>query len=468
MEKPMEKSEEFGKIRMMINGKWLHLDDQFIKSHPGGAVLLQYKDADATQIFHAFHEGSGRAYKQLKLLEANAASFEVNANSRTTTTTAEDSEKFDANYVMAEYNMSLEKEKQIVLEFEQLRQKIYSEGLMRPRPLFYVRKVVELFTLLAFAFWLQFMQFYVISAAILALCWQQSGWLCHEFCHHQPSKNRRFNDFGAVILGNAFQGFSRDWWKDKHNTHHAATNIIDRDGDIDLAPLLALVPADLGKYKAPIEQFMLKLILPYQHWYFTVTYFLLRISWTGQSILHAMFASDSAFKKHRQLAMAERLSLLFHWSWVMLQIWLLPNNTIRIIYFLISQLGGGFLIAHVVSYNHNSAPKFPANSRLLNNFAALHLLTTRNMRPSMFIDWFWGGLNYQIEHHLFPTMPRPNLNCCSRFVRQFCANTGLPYMVDDYTTGYLASLSLLRQVAEQAAVFQSKLHALEERDAKRA
>uniref|UniRef100_A0A183CM03 Cytochrome b5 heme-binding domain-containing protein n=1 Tax=Globodera pallida TaxID=36090 RepID=A0A183CM03_GLOPA len=177
MQKPMEKAEEFGKIRMMINGKWLHLDDQFIKSHPGGAVLLQYKDADATQIFHAFHEGSGRAYKQLKLLEANAASFEVNANSReTTTTTAEESEKFDANYVMAEYNMSLEKEKQIVLEFEQLRQKIYSEGLMRPRPLFYVRKVVELFTLLAFAFWLQFMQFYLISAAILALCWQQSGW----------------------------------------------------------------------------------------------------------------------------------------------------------------------------------------------------------------------------------------------------------------------------------------------------
>ncbi|KAL3084579.1 hypothetical protein niasHT_035653 [Heterodera trifolii] len=459
---------------MIINGKWIQLDDNFIKSHPGGAVLLQYKDADATHIFHAFHEGSVRAYKQLKMLEANAAIPGANAaNEWEQQGTVEHADKlYNSKNVMAEYSMPLEKEKQIVHEFEKLRQKIHLEGLMRPRPLFFVRKITEVFSLLAFAFWLQYMQFYMISAAFLALCWQQSGWLCHEFCHHQPTKNRRFNDYGAIVLGNALQGFSRDWWKDKHNTHHAATNIIDRDGDIDLAPLLAIVPADLGKYKAPIEQFILKLLLPYQHWYFTVTYFLLRISWTTQSILHSLVAAESAFKKHRQIAMAERLSLLFHWSWVLFQVWLLPTNTIRILYFLISQLGGGFLIALVVSYNHNSVPKYSANSRLINNFAALHLLTTRNMRPSIFIDWFWGGLNYQIEHHLFPTMPRPNLNRCSHFVREFCAKTGLPYMVDDYTTGYLASLNLLRQVADQAAesLSQSKSNGngKEKRNAKRA
>ncbi|CAK5084377.1 unnamed protein product [Meloidogyne enterolobii] len=129
----------------------------------------------------------------------------------------------------------------IVLEFEELRQKVHSEGLLIPKPLFYVRKIFEVFSLLLFAFWLQYKTFYIFSALILGLTWQQMGWLCHECCHHQPTKNRRINDFLSLFLGNFSQGFSRDWWKDKHNLHHATTNIISRDGDIDLAPLLALV-----------------------------------------------------------------------------------------------------------------------------------------------------------------------------------------------------------------------------------
>ena len=107
--------------------------------------------------------------------------------------------------------------------------------------------------------------------------------LCHEFCHHQPSKNRRFNDALSLLLGNVCQGFSRDWWKDKailayfcvnqspktlqHNLHHAATNIIERDGDIDLAPLLAMVPDHFGKCKTLLSKLLLRLIVPYQHWF---------------------------------------------------------------------------------------------------------------------------------------------------------------------------------------------------------
>lgn len=67
---------------------------------------------------------------------------------------------------------------------------------------------------------------YLTSAIVLALCWQQFGWLTHDFCHQQPSKNRHNNDFLSLIFGNIVQGFSRDWWKEKHNTHHAATNIV--------------------------------------------------------------------------------------------------------------------------------------------------------------------------------------------------------------------------------------------------
>lgn len=80
------------------------------------------------------------------------------------------------------------------------------------------------------------------------------------------------------------------------------------------------------------------------------------------------------------------------------------------------------------------------------------------MNPSPFIDWLWGGLNYQIEHHLFPTMPRPNLTRCSQLVKSFCHENNLPYLVDDYWTGYEENL---RQLENMAKVVESKLQGSE-------
>ena len=71
---------------------------------------------------------------------------------------------------------AFKQEKQIVREFEQLRQQVHAEGLMLPQPAFYVRKVGEVFGLLGLAFWLQYCTHYVLSAMVLALTWQQMGW----------------------------------------------------------------------------------------------------------------------------------------------------------------------------------------------------------------------------------------------------------------------------------------------------
>nr|CAD2176380.1 unnamed protein product [Meloidogyne enterolobii] len=432
---------------MKINGRWICLSDEFVKLHPGGPVIEQYRGADATHIFHAFHEGSKKAYKQLEIQK------EVNQPSTTLISTKTNSSKDkeiidDDDFVVINYDIPPEKEMKIVLEFEELRQKVHSEGLLLPKPLFYVRKIFEVFTLLFFAFWLQYKTFYIFSALILALTWQQMGWLCHECCHHQPTKNRRINDFLSLFLGNFSQGFSRDWWKDKHNLHHATTNIISRDGDIDLAPLLALVPDDLFKQKTLISNLILRLIIPYQYFYFTLMYPLLRISWVTQSILHLFTSSKSKYKNIEMLLYLNNLLYLdigfgYFCSFGYYLLFILEL-------FILLYLIAGTLIALVVSYNHNSVPKFPENSGLLNNFAALHILTTRNMKSSPFVDWFWGGLNFQIEHHLFPTMPRPNLGRCSQLVRQFCKNNQLPYMEDDFFTGYFASLKLLHKVSKQA------------------
>lgn len=118
---------------------------------------------------------------------------------------------------------------------------------------------------------------------------------------------------------------------------------------------------------------------------------------TTQSIVHVITAPLSQYRKDRKNAQLEQYFLLAHWLWVFGQLYCLPNNTIRLAYFAASQLLSGLFIAVVVSYNHNSVDKYPEHSRLLNNFAALHVLTTRNMNPGVLTDWFWGGLNYQVN-----------------------------------------------------------------------
>ncbi|VBB30016.1 unnamed protein product [Acanthocheilonema viteae] len=177
----------------------------------------------------------------------------------------------------------------------------------------------------------------------------------------------------------------------------------------------------------------------------------LRFSWTIQSILFVISAPYSQYRQHVINASVEQVCILLHWSWVTFQLWLLPTGSIRIIYFAISQLGAGFFLAHVVTYSHNSVTKFPYQSRLLNNFPCLHLLTTRNMLPSPIVDWFWGGLNYQIEHHLFPTVPRANLPRVSIKVKKYCEMNDLPYLADNYWTGYKLILHQLRSIAKSVS-----------------
>ncbi|CEF70976.1 Fads2 protein [Strongyloides ratti] len=432
-------------IKMKIDGLWLEISEDVIKNHPGGAVLSQYSDSDATHIFHAFHEGSEIAYKQLNFLKKHKV---INVKDDPILQKQNQNDCSDIN--VSTYDYTIEEEKAMVKNFEKLREKIFEYGLMDDDQAFYIRKTFDTLTIMSIAFVLQYYGWYFISALVLGLAWQQLGWLCHEYCHHQPGKDRKFNNVMSIFLGNICQGFSRDWWKDKHNTHHAATNIIDHDTDIDLTPLVAFVPKQLKYFKQPIEKLLLK-IIPYQHLYFTLMLPLIRVSWTSQSIAFVFAQSTSQFKQYRINAFWEQLGIIIHWTWVLGQLYLLPDNTTRIWYFLLSQLLGGFLIGFVVTFNHNSVDKYPENSRILNNFVALQILTTRNMNPSVFTDWLWGGLNYQIEHHLFPTMPRSNLNSCSKLVKKFCKDNKLPYYCDDYATGYSENLKQLEKVARLLA-----------------
>ncbi|KAK6046946.1 hypothetical protein COOONC_15546 [Cooperia oncophora] len=112
--------------------------------------------------------------------------------------------------------------------------------------LFYCRKnerfqVIEALLIIGTAVYLQFNGWYITSAVLMGLAWQQLGWLIHEFAHNQLFKDHWHNDLASYFVGNFLQGFSSGGWKEQHNIHHAATNVVGRDGDLDLMPLWATV-----------------------------------------------------------------------------------------------------------------------------------------------------------------------------------------------------------------------------------
>uniref|UniRef100_A0A914ECI0 Fatty acid desaturase domain-containing protein n=1 Tax=Acrobeloides nanus TaxID=290746 RepID=A0A914ECI0_9BILA len=256
---------------------------------------------------------------------------------------------------MGAYNLSEDDAKRITKEFDQLRFEVRRKGLLDGETPFFAQKILECLMIIGLAVILQIKGYYIPSALCMGLAWQQLGWMIHEYCHHQHFKNRFWNDIVSYFVGNLLQGFSSGGWKEQHNRHHAATNVVGRDGDLDLLPFWATVASDLKLLEG---NWMVFQMIPYQHIYWSFALPFLRISWLIQSILFVSKMDSHFFEIHRKRARIEQVTLSIHWALVLLQLYFLPTFQVRVTYFLVSQLFGGFLLAHVVTYNHYSTDKF--------------------------------------------------------------------------------------------------------------
>eukprot|EP00743_Colponemidia_sp_Colp-15_P002997 GILK01003240.1.p1 GENE.GILK01003240.1~~GILK01003240.1.p1 ORF type:complete len:821 (+),score=102.64 GILK01003240.1:58-2520(+) len=394
----------------------------FVKHHPGGVVIRSYAGLDATEVFRSFH--SERAYRVLQALPSTAGGLERSA----VITTVEN-------------------------DFKKLRSRLESEGLFKASFLWYTYKTISTLLWGVIAVALIRFEFYFISSLFMALCWQQLGWLAHEYAHHQVFENRIFNGLMGLFLGNVCLGFSVSWWKDRHNQHHAVPNVLGADPDIDNLPMLAWDKSDLDR--AP--DFVLRTI-PYQKYYFLLILPLLRIVWCLQSVFFVLDMHNKNTTAYNKIQRAEIVTLVIHYGWVMATLAMLPDLKTVFMYAAISQLLSGFGIAIVVFFNHYSTEKHPKSEDLSTDFVRLQLLTTRNMNPGRLVDWLWGGLNYQVEHHLFPTMPRHNLKRASQHVMEFCKEHNIEYLCCDFMSGLKFVLRFLDGVSARVPeVVQERL-----------
>jgi fatty acid desaturase len=316
---------------------------------------------------------------------------------------------------------------------------------------------------------------HVTSALLLGLFWQQCGWLAHDFLHHQVFQHRKYGDLVGIFWGDLMQGFSMQWWKNKHNGHHAVPNLHnssalsqDGDPDIDTMPLLAWSLKQAQSFRelrldgsdSPFVRFMIK----WQAFTYFPILLLARLSWLRESAktafgIGASTANAELEMKTRglQYPVLEKTGITLHHLWVLALSSGFGRFSIAysIGYFFLATCSSGLFLALVFGLGHNGMATYDASTRP--DFWKLQVTTTRNITgghgiPQCFVDWLCGGLQYQVDHHLFPMMPRHNLAKTHTLIESFCKEWGVQYHEADLVDGTVEVLQHLSKVSDDFIV----------------
>jgi fatty acid desaturase len=324
-------------------------------------------------------------------------------------------------------------------DYAALSRQVRQAGLLDRRPAYYAWKI----TLTGAALVLGWAAFAAIGnswwqladAVFLAVVFAQLGFLGHDAAHSQVFRTRRANAVLGIACGNLGAGFSYDWWTGKHNRHHAHPNTEDADPDIMIS-VLALSGA-----RARAARGVQRLIFRYQAYLVVPMLFLEAVS------LHASSIRTVTGPGCRHRAWEATL-LGAHFASLGAVFLVLPP--VKAVTFILVQQGLlGFYLGCSFAPNHKGMPILTASDKT--DFLRRQVLTARNVRGGWLTDLALGGLNYQIEHHLFPSMPRPNLRRAQPLVAAFCAERDVPYAEASLLGSYAQAFGHLAAVGRGLA-----------------
>jgi fatty acid desaturase len=322
-------------------------------------------------------------------------------------------------------------------DFSELSRRIADAGLLRRRPLYYTVRFGAVALALAggvaafLALGDSWSQLFV--AAALAVIFGQLALAAHDLAHRQVFSRRRPSETGGLLVANLLLGMSYGWWMNKHTRHHANPNHEEKDPDVSPDILVWSrrqareakgLPRFVGRHQAALFFPLLT--------------------------LEGLNLSFNSFKALRSPSMKrpvlEGTLLVAHSVLYFGGLFTLLSPGKALAFIAVHQGLFGVYLGSVFAPNHKGMPMIEEGTRL--DFLRRQVLTSRNVRGGVLVDAFMGGLNYQIEHHLFPSMPTPALGRAQEITERYCAELGVPY----HQTGLLAShreaLRHLRSVGE--------------------
>nr|A4KDP0.1 RecName: Full=Acyl-lipid (8-3)-desaturase; AltName: Full=AN Delta(5)-fatty-acid desaturase; AltName: Full=Acyl-lipid 5-desaturase; AltName: Full=Delta-5 desaturase [Rebecca salina]ABL96295.1 delta-5 desaturase [Rebecca salina] len=375
----------------------------FVKRHPGGKIIAYQVGTDATDAYKQFHVRSAKADKMLKSLPSRP--------------------------VHKGYSP---RRADLIADFQEFTKQLEAEGMFEPSLPHVAYRLAEVIAMHVAGAALIWHGYTFAGIAMLGVVQGRCGWLMHEGGHYSLTGNIAFDRAIQVACYGLGCGMSGAWWRNQHNKHHATPQKLQHDVDLDTLPLVAFHERIAAKVKSPAMKAWLsmqaKLFAP-------VTTLLVALGW--QLYLHPRHMLRT--KHYDELAMLGiRYGLVGY---------LAANygaGYVLACYLLYVQLGAMYIFCNfAVSHTHLPVVE-PNEHATWVEYAANH---TTNCSPSWWCDWWMSYLNYQIEHHLYPSMPQFRHPKIAPRVKQLFEKHGLHYDVRGYFEAMADTFANLDNVA---------------------
>ncbi|EIE22578.1 fatty acid/sphingolipid desaturase [Coccomyxa subellipsoidea C-169] len=378
-----------------VNGRAYDLTE-YQHLHPGSALILQHvAGTDASEAFQAFKHPTSARLTMLKY----GVGFMESAREKPRTDAAQ--------------------------QLIQVRSKMEAAGLFRVNYWNYVVLAAGLAVAFIAVLLCVKERWVVPGALLLSLFWQQLALVGHDVGHNQILRTRSLDSMIGIGI-TLFLGASVQWWKYNHNTHHVTPNSSEHDPDIQHLPFFALSNQFFRNLRSTFYQATMvfdnavtKMMISVQHYTFLPMMLVARFGFYAMSTFHLLAKGRPAIYKPFEVA-----AFLGFFTWYLALCFCLPTWTERILFFVISHACFGIINLQMAATNNVSCPEW--------------------------MDWFHGGLQYQIEHHLYPDLPRHHLRAASAYVRPMCAKLGIKYHSPTFFQAIGEVLGALKVVASQA------------------
>ncbi|BDV29795.1 fatty acid desaturase family protein [Microbacterium terricola] len=272
----------------------------------------------------------------------------------------------------------------------------------------------------------------LLMAGALGLILTQAAFLAHEAAHKQILSTGPANERLGRILAAGVVGISLSWWNAKHSRHHANPNAVGKDPDIEV-DTIRFLEEDAAKVKGPM-----RLITERQGWLFFPLLTLEGLNLHALGLKH-LFSRGKVKGRWLELGLiALHFTVLFGAVF-----WLLPLG-MAFAFIGVQMAVFGVYMGASFAPNHKGMPIIAHDAKL--DFFTKQVRTSRNISGGWWATWLMGGLNYQVEHHLFPNMPRPHLAKAREIVREHCRTLNVPYTETTLVQSYGIVIRYLNRV----------------------
>jgi fatty acid desaturase len=277
--------------------------------------------------------------------------------------------------------------------------------------------------------WLQ-----LLLAVPLAILTTRASFFGHDAGHQQIGSTRRVHDLIGLVHGNLLLGMSYGWWNDKHNRHHANPNHTDKDPDVGAGVLVWTLQQAEGRAGVAgwLSRNQARIFFP------LLTLEGLNLKVSGIRYLIGRPRREAAI----ELGLIAAHLVLYGGALLMI---MSPGKAIA--FAALHHAIFGLHLGSVFAPNHKGMEMPDCGTRW--GHLEKQVLTSRNVAGGLVVDWLMGGLNYQIEHHLFPNMPRANLRYAQPIVRSYCDRIGMPYVSTGVIDSYVRGLAHLHEVGRE-------------------